>query len=121
MWSGSAEGMIPLPPPPPTIPTYHHQPPPPPNTIPHQTRYNPICTDSTSTSRVKIQKEEEILSFWKFSLAYSKAIIPPSHVEFQIMKVHNVTGLTLDIPFLPSHIRVLLHVQTKYKDEDKQK
>ena len=38
------------------------------------------------------------------------------------MKVHNVTGLTLDIQFLwPSHIRVLLDVQTKNEDEDKQK
>ena len=38
------------------------------------------------------------------------------------MKVHNVTGLTLDIQFFgPSHIRVLLDVQNENEDEDKQK
>ena len=84
--------------------------------------YNPFCTGSTSTSRVKVQKEEEILSFGTFPLAYSKAILTPSQVEFQIMKVHNVTGLTLDIQFFgPSHIRALLDVQTENEDEDKQK
>ena len=84
--------------------------------------YNPFCTGSTSTSRVKVQKEEEILSFGTFPLAYSKAILPPSQVEFQIMNVNNVTGLTLDIQFFgPSHIRVLLDVQTENEDENKQK
>ena len=44
--------------------------------------YHPFCTDSISTSRVKVKKEKDILSFGTFPLAYSKAILPPSQVEF---------------------------------------
>ena len=41
-------------------------------------------------------------------MAYSKAILTPSQVESQVIKIYNVTGLNLD-------------VQTKNEDEGKQK
>ena len=53
--------------------------------------YHPFCT---STSHVKVQKEEEILTL---PMAYSKAILTPSQVESQVIKIYDVTGLNLDI------------------------
>ena len=59
-------------------------------------RYHPFCTESTNTSSVKVQKEEDFFIFWDISTGLLKAILPPSQVEFLITKLHNVTGLTLD-------------------------